>query len=107
MTEYSTACRNCALGLLDTARKWKARGNQHEVNRLAGVARWYWRRYLMTKEAHREPDILRDLRPRPSGDPEAVPGNLAMPDPQADRGKQLRRAERLDRPRTVHAVHGN
>lgn len=52
MTDYATACRNCALGLLDTARKWKEQGNQHEVNRLAGVARWYWRRYLMTKEAH-------------------------------------------------------
>lgn len=107
MTDTATACRNAAQGLLRTARAWKASDNQSEASRLARNARWYWHRYLMLKEERCEADALRDLRQRSPGDTEAISGDLALHNPQADRGKQLRRPERLDRPRALHAMHGN
>jgi hypothetical protein len=46
MTAYALACRDCALGLLRTAREVKLDGNTKEVNRLVSNARWYWHRYI-------------------------------------------------------------
>lgn len=47
MSTYALACRDCALGLLRTARDAKSYGNTKEVVRLVNNARWYWKRYLM------------------------------------------------------------
>ncbi len=46
---FALACRECALGLLKTAREWKAANRPDEVKRLVRNARWYWRHYLMRK----------------------------------------------------------
>lgn len=46
MSSYALACRDCALGLLKTARDVKRDGNIREVNRLVRTARWYWQRYI-------------------------------------------------------------
>lgn len=46
LTDYAEACRDCALGLIRTARQWKAQNRPDEVARLVNNARWYWRRYL-------------------------------------------------------------
>ncbi|WP_287323761.1 hypothetical protein [Mesorhizobium sp.] len=46
MSTYSLACRDCALGLLQTAREAKKYGNTREVARLVNNARFYWRRYI-------------------------------------------------------------
>jgi hypothetical protein len=45
MSTYALACRDCALGLLNTARYAKSYGNTNEVIRLVNNARWYWRRF--------------------------------------------------------------
>jgi hypothetical protein len=47
MSTYALACRDCALGLLRTARYVKETGNTREVVRLVNNSRWYWKRYLM------------------------------------------------------------
>jgi hypothetical protein len=47
MSAYALACRDCALGLLRTARDVKRCGNSSEVTRLVNNARWYWGRYMM------------------------------------------------------------
>lgn len=49
-TTYALACRDCALGLLSTARDRKRDGNMREVTRLVNAARWYWHRYTMEIE---------------------------------------------------------
>lgn len=46
MSEYAKACRDCAIGLLNTARDVKRDGNTREVTRLVLSARWYWQRYI-------------------------------------------------------------
>lgn len=46
LTAYAEACRDCARGLLDTARKQRAMGQPDEVARLVRNARWYWQRYI-------------------------------------------------------------
>lgn len=46
MSTYALACRDCALGLLRTARDAKEYGNTTEVIRLVNNARWYWQRYI-------------------------------------------------------------
>ena len=46
MSTYAIACRECALGLLNTAREVKRDGNAREVARLVNNARWYWHRYI-------------------------------------------------------------
>ncbi len=46
MSDYAKACRDCALGLLRTARDAKSYGNTREASRLVLNARWYWQRYL-------------------------------------------------------------
>lgn len=45
MTPYSLACRDCAFGLLRTAREHRAMGNEREVVRLVNASRFYWRIY--------------------------------------------------------------
>ena len=52
MSAYALACRECALGLLRTARDVKRGGNMSEAIRLVNNARWYWRRF--TNELTRE-----------------------------------------------------
>jgi hypothetical protein len=47
VSTYALACRDCALGLLNTARYAKSYGNTREVIRLVNKARWYWRRYIL------------------------------------------------------------
>lgn len=49
MSAYALACRDCALGLLKTARDVKRSGNAVEVARLIANARWYWRRFLLER----------------------------------------------------------
>lgn len=44
--DYLRACRDCAFGLLQTAREHKAMNQPREVARLVTNARWYWRKYL-------------------------------------------------------------
>jgi len=47
MSETAIALRDCALGLLRTARGRKAwAGSDERVARLVRSARWYWRWYL-------------------------------------------------------------
>lgn len=46
MSSYALACRDCALGLLKTAREVNRDGNHSEAARLVNNARWYWRRYI-------------------------------------------------------------
>lgn len=46
LTACAEACRDCARGLIQTARQWKAQNRPDEVARLVNSARWYWRRYL-------------------------------------------------------------
>ena len=46
LTGYAEACRDCARGLIETARDMKAEGRPDEVARLVTNARWYWRRYI-------------------------------------------------------------
>lgn len=46
MSTYALACRDCALGLLRTARDVKRDGNTTEVIRLVNNSRWYWRRFI-------------------------------------------------------------
>lgn len=46
MSTYALACRECALGLLNTARDVKRDGKVNEVIRLVNNSRWYWRRYI-------------------------------------------------------------
>lgn len=46
MSDYAKACRECAIGLLRTAREVKRDGNTHEVIRLVNNSRWYWHRYI-------------------------------------------------------------
>ena len=46
LTAYAEACRDCARGLIETAREWKKEGRPDEVARLVTSARWYWRRYI-------------------------------------------------------------
>lgn len=46
LTDYAEACRDCARGLIETAREWKKEGRPDEVARLVTNARWYWRRYI-------------------------------------------------------------
>jgi hypothetical protein len=50
VTSYALACRECALGLLRTAREVKRDGNTKEVVRLVNNARWYWRRYIWERK---------------------------------------------------------
>lgn len=45
MTDYALACRDCAFGLLRTAREYRDMGNWSEVARLINAARFYWRMY--------------------------------------------------------------
>ena len=45
MNAYSQACRDCAFGLLRTAREYRAMGNEREVARLVNASRFYWRMY--------------------------------------------------------------
>lgn len=47
LTAYAEACRDCARGLIRTAREWKLAGRPDEVARLVRNARWYWHRYLL------------------------------------------------------------
>lgn len=48
---YSLACRDCALGLLKTAREVNADPrNAAKVAKLVDDIRWHWRRYLMFRE---------------------------------------------------------
>lgn len=42
MNPYSLACRDCAFGLLRTAREYRAMGNEQEVARLVNASRFYW-----------------------------------------------------------------
>lgn len=42
----AAACRDCALGLLRTARIYKEIGCPDDVARLVQNARWYWHSYL-------------------------------------------------------------
>lgn len=46
LSRYAEACRDCARGLIATAREWKARNRPDEVARLVKNARWYWRWYV-------------------------------------------------------------
>lgn len=47
MSEIAKAKRDCALGLLRTAKSRKAwAGTDPDVARLVSNARWYWRSYL-------------------------------------------------------------
>ena len=45
VSAYSKACRDCAFGLLRTAREYRAMGNEREVARLVNASRFYWRMY--------------------------------------------------------------
>lgn len=45
MTDFARACRDCAYGLLRTAREYREMKNEREVTRLVRNARWYWRLY--------------------------------------------------------------
>ena len=45
MSAYASACRDCAFGLLRTAREYREMGNEREVARLVNSARFYWRMY--------------------------------------------------------------
>lgn len=47
MTDFARACRDCAYGLLRTAREYREMGNEREAARLVNDARWYWLRYKM------------------------------------------------------------
>lgn len=44
-SSYSQACRDCAFGLLRTARQHREMGNEREVIRLVNASRFYWRMY--------------------------------------------------------------
>lgn len=46
MSNTALACRDCARGLLKTAREAKQDGNRAEAARLVNSARFYWRWYL-------------------------------------------------------------
>lgn len=46
LTKYAEACRDCAKGLIRTAKSRKEwAGHDAEVKRLLHKARWYWRCY--------------------------------------------------------------
>lgn len=47
ISKHAEACRDCARGLIRTAREWKASGRPDEVARLVRNARWHWRWYIM------------------------------------------------------------
>lgn len=52
MTSLQSALRDCALGLLRSARERKAfEGSSNEVSRLVKNARWHWRHYLQGRTA--------------------------------------------------------
>jgi hypothetical protein len=40
------ALRDCAKGLLHTARQWKAQGRPDRVSEVVRSARWHWHWYL-------------------------------------------------------------
>lgn len=52
MNAYSQACRDCAFGLLRTAREYRVMGNEREVARLVYASRFYWRLYKQEMAYH-------------------------------------------------------
>ena len=46
MTNTALACRDCALGLIKTARAELKVGNRAAASKLVNSARFYWRWYL-------------------------------------------------------------